>query len=52
MAGAETPFDPALHNPVIDAPEIGSAVTVIRPGYSWYATDEEILIHKALVSGT
>ena len=46
--GEEYGFDPALHDPLVGAPEPGTPVSVIRPGYRW-ATFEEILLHKALV---
>ncbi|MFJ2034090.1 hypothetical protein [Streptosporangium sp. NPDC087985] len=46
--GEESGFDPALHEPLVGAPEPGTPVSVIRPGYRW-ATSEEILLHKALV---
>lgn len=46
--GEEFGFDPALHEPLVGAPEPGTPVSVIRPGYLW-TTPEEILLHKALV---
>lgn len=46
--GEECGFDPALHDPLVGAPEPGTPVSVIRPGYRW-AAFEEILLHKALV---
>lgn len=46
--GEEPGFDPALHEPLAGAPEPGTPVSVIRPGYRW-ATSEEILLHRALV---
>ncbi|GAA3012772.1 hypothetical protein GCM10017559_39740 [Streptosporangium longisporum] len=51
--GEETAFDPAEHEPLTGAPEPGTSVRVVRPGYRW-ATLEGILLHRALVerSGT
>jgi hypothetical protein len=49
-AGAEVAFDPARHQPIVDAPSAGETVNVIRPGYCWHVSDEDIVIHKALVS--
>ncbi|MEV0974979.1 hypothetical protein [Microtetraspora glauca] len=45
----ESEFDPLLHDSIVGAPIPGSVVTVIRPGYTWAASGEEILLHKALV---
>ncbi|AWS41655.1 hypothetical protein DKM19_10130 [Streptosporangium sp. 'caverna'] len=46
--GEEPGFDPALHEPLAGAPEPGTPVSVIRPGYLW-TTPEEIILHRALV---
>lgn len=51
-AGAQVPFDPELHAPAFGAPTAGATVAVIRPGYRWRFSDEEVFISKATVSTT
>lgn len=48
--GEESPFDPSTHDPIGDLPEPGVPVTVIRPGYRWRPSGEDILLDKALVT--
>lgn len=49
QAGTELAFDPELHEPLVGAPQVGDAVTVLRPGYRW-RSQEEALLARALVS--
>jgi hypothetical protein len=49
-AGEMTAFAPAWHAPIGNRPSADSRVTVIRPGYSWRAGAEVVLIHKAHVA--
>jgi hypothetical protein len=49
-AGEESVFDPAWHAP-IGAPVLaGTVVKVIRPGYTWRANEQDVLIAKAHVA--
>lgn len=50
VAGAETSFDPSLHKPVFGSPGAGATVSVLRPGYRWRSSGEDIRMHKALVT--
>ncbi|GGM27795.1 hypothetical protein GCM10007977_031350 [Dactylosporangium sucinum] len=50
-AGADAPFDPALHKPIAGRPAPGTQVTIIRPGYRWRAHDDVVLMSKAQVLG-
>ncbi|WP_112725443.1 hypothetical protein [Micromonospora noduli] len=52
QAGQKLTFDPTVHEPIVGVPTIGSAVTVIRPGYHWHPSGEDILIERALVTTT
>ncbi|MEU4473520.1 hypothetical protein [Micromonospora sp. NPDC023888] len=52
QAGQKLTFDPTVHEPIVGVPTIGSAVTVIRPGYHWQPSGEDILIERALVTTT
>lgn len=49
-AGERTPFDPALHAPIGGSVPPGSVVSVIRPGYTWQAPDQDVLIAKAQIA--
>jgi hypothetical protein len=49
-AGGQASYDPSQHSPNGPAPEVGAAVLVIRPGYTWNAPGEVVLISKALVA--
>lgn len=51
-AGTEAPFDPVIHDPLADSPQAGTTVTVIRPGYRWRPSDEDVLLDRALVTIT
>ncbi|MFD6731082.1 hypothetical protein ACFWDZ_08265 [Micromonospora aurantiaca] len=50
VAGTETSFDPSLHKPVFGSPDLGAKVSVLRPGYRWRSSGEDIRMHKALVT--
>jgi hypothetical protein len=52
QAGAQVAFDPAQHEPLAGDPAVGSAVFVVRPGYTWHARNEDVLIERAVVSTT
>jgi hypothetical protein len=49
-AGGQASYDPSQHSPNGPAPKVGAAVLVIRPGYTWNAPGEAVLISKALVA--
>jgi len=49
-AGDQVAFDPRAHTPIGGYPADGSAVVVIRPGYSWRAGDQDVLVAKAQVA--
>ncbi|MEV7226953.1 hypothetical protein AB0M79_08005 [Polymorphospora sp. NPDC051019] len=49
-SGAPAKFDPTLHESVGRQPETGATVAVVRPGYRWRFADEEILLHRSVVS--
>jgi hypothetical protein len=48
-AGEETTFDRARHKPIGGGVRDGAVVYVVRPGYTWHAPDEDVLIGKAIV---
>ncbi|MGI8333660.1 hypothetical protein ACRYCC_27235 [Actinomadura scrupuli] len=48
--GAEAPFDPGSHEPLIGAPTAGEPITVLRPGCLWRSGSEDVLLSRALVS--
>jgi hypothetical protein len=48
-AGEETTFDRARHKPIGSGLRDGAVVYVVRPGYTWHAPDEDVLIGKAIV---
>lgn len=48
-AGDEITFDPTLHSPIGGYPPDGSPVVVIRPGYTWRGSDQDVLVGKAQV---
>lgn len=48
-AGEETTFDRSRHKPIGGALRDGAPVYVVRPGYTWHAPDEDVLIGKAIV---
>jgi hypothetical protein len=48
-AGEETSFDRSRHKPIGGGLRDGAAVYVVRPGYTWHAPDEDVLIGKAVV---
>jgi hypothetical protein len=48
-AGEETTFDRSRHKPIGGAVRDGAPVYVVRPGYTWHAPDEDVLIGKAIV---
>ncbi|MFC6083748.1 hypothetical protein [Sphaerisporangium aureirubrum] len=50
--GDAAAFDPALHEPLVGFPELGTRVRVMRPGYRWSSSDEEVLLQKALIEPT
>jgi hypothetical protein len=52
QAGQKLTFDPTAHEPIVGAPSSEDAVTVIRPGYRWRPSGEDVLIDKALVTTT
>ncbi|WP_422733386.1 hypothetical protein ACN26Y_21480 [Micromonospora sp. WMMD558] len=52
QAGQKLAFDPTTHEPIVGAPGREDAVTVIRPGYRWCPSGEDVLIEKALVTTT
>jgi hypothetical protein len=48
-AGEETTFDRSRHKPIGGGLRDGAVVYVVRPGYTWHAPDEDVLIGKAIV---
>ena len=48
-AGDVTRFDPRRHEPIGRPIEAGTSVVVVRPGYVWKTSTEEVLIAKAVV---
>jgi hypothetical protein len=48
-AGETTAFDPARHQPLVGFPAAGDTVSVVRPGYTWHADNEDLLLEKAIV---
>jgi hypothetical protein len=49
-AGERTLFDAARHTPIGVAVPAGSAVLIIRPGYSWQAGDQDVLLARAQIA--
>jgi hypothetical protein len=49
-AGEQTLFDAARHTPIGAAVSAGSAVLIIRPGYSWRAGDQDVLLARAQIA--
>jgi hypothetical protein len=50
QVGVQLPFDPARHTPLAGYPDAGSPVSVVRPGYTWHAGDEDVLLERAVVA--
>jgi len=48
-AGEQTKFDRKVHRPIDGPIRDGATVFVVRPGYVWKASDQEVLIGKAVV---
>jgi len=48
-AGDETTFDRKRHRPISGSIPDGAPVVVVRPGYIWRSSAEEVLIAKAVV---
>jgi hypothetical protein len=49
QVGQTTTYDPAQHRPLAGQPDTGSEVSVVRPGYTWHAEDDDVLLEKAIV---
>jgi hypothetical protein len=49
-SGEQTTFDSSRHEAIGSRPGVGSAVTVVRPGYTWRTDNEDVLLQRALVS--
>jgi hypothetical protein len=49
QVGETTTYDPTQHRPLAGQPDTGSAVAVVRPGYTWHAEDDDVLLEKAIV---
>ena len=49
-AGEQSRFDPAWHSPIGGPVQAGTVVLVIRPGYTWQAAEQDVLIAKAQVA--
>ncbi len=49
QVGQPTTYDPARHRPLAGQPDAGSEVSVVRPGYTWHADDDDVLLEKAIV---
>jgi hypothetical protein len=47
--GDEAPFTPDVHEPIGETPANGSMVTIVRPGYTWQAADELVVLQRAQV---
>jgi hypothetical protein len=50
QVGGQLPFDPSCHTPLAGYPDAGSPVSVVRPGYTWHAGDEDVLLERAVVA--
>jgi hypothetical protein len=50
QVGGQVPFDPSCHTPLAGYPDAGSPVSVVRPGYTWHAGDEDVLLERAVVA--
>jgi hypothetical protein len=50
QVGVQLPFDPACHTPLAGYPDAGSPVSVVRPGYTWHAGGEDVLLERAVVA--
>jgi hypothetical protein len=48
--GDEVKFDPLSHAAIGQTPNVGSPVTIVRPGYFWHAGTRAEIIEKALVA--
>jgi hypothetical protein len=48
-AGAPSRFDRKRHKPIAGSIRDGAPVMIVRPGYLWKASAEDVLIHKATV---
>jgi hypothetical protein len=49
-SGEQTRFDSSRHEAIGRPPVVGSAVTVVRPGYTWRTDQEDVLLQRALVA--
>jgi len=49
-AGQHTRFDSAAHTPIGVGVPVGSDVLIIRPGYTWHAGDQDVLLARAQVA--
>jgi len=49
-AGERTLFDAVRHTPIGVAVPAGSVVLIIRPGYSWQAGDQDVLLARAQIA--
>jgi hypothetical protein len=49
-AGERALFDAARHTPIGVAVPAGSVVLIIRPGYSWQAGDQDVLLARAQIA--
>jgi hypothetical protein len=49
-AGERTLFDAASHTPIGAGVPAGSEVLVIRPGYTWQAGDQDVLLARAQIA--
>jgi hypothetical protein len=49
-AGETVVFDPAHHSPIGASVTAGSAVLIVRPGYTWRAGDQDVLLARAQIA--
>jgi hypothetical protein len=49
-SGEQTLFDAARHTPIGVPVPAGSEVLIIRPGYSWQAGDQDVLLARAQIA--
>ena len=49
-AGEVAGFDATRHTPIGEPVPAGSAVRVIRPGYSWHTGDQDVLLARAQIA--